>query len=82
MPRPDGDPADRRARRLVLTRAGRDVLRAAIPAWQRTHAELDRSLAGALSALGRHAAFAAQLAACRNFSASQSSNSASCAAVR
>lgn len=39
------DPADRRGRRLVLTRAGRRQLRSALPIWRRTHAEIDRRLA-------------------------------------
>src|SRR5947207_1511645 len=41
------DPADRRSRVLVVTRAGRRVLVAAIPIWRRTHAQVDRLLAGA-----------------------------------
>jgi len=39
------DPADRRARRLTLTPAGRTVLSAAVPIWRRTHEEADRLLA-------------------------------------
>lgn len=39
------DPADRRARRLVLTAAGRKLLRSALPVWERTHAEADMLLA-------------------------------------
>lgn len=39
------DPADRRGRRLFLTRAGRKMLRSALPTWRRTHAEVDRLLA-------------------------------------
>jgi DNA-binding MarR family transcriptional regulator len=38
--------ADKRARRLTLTPSGRDVLVAAVPAWRRTHAEIDGLLAG------------------------------------
>ena len=38
------DPDDRRARRLVLTRAGRQALRSAMPIWRRTHAEIDEQL--------------------------------------
>jgi DNA-binding MarR family transcriptional regulator len=38
------DPEDRRGRRLQLTDAGRDALVAAVPAWRRTHAEIDRLL--------------------------------------
>jgi DNA-binding MarR family transcriptional regulator len=41
------DAADRRGRRLVLTAAGRKVLHAAAPIWQRTHADVDRLLAAA-----------------------------------
>ncbi|MDP1967388.1 MAG: MarR family transcriptional regulator [Reyranella sp.] len=39
------DPADRRGRRLFLTRAGRKMLHSAMPIWKRTHAEIDRRLA-------------------------------------
>ena len=39
------DPADRRGRRFALTSAGRKVLRAALPIWQRTHEDVDRLLA-------------------------------------
>ena len=38
------DPADRRGRRLLLTDAGRDTLKAAVPIWRRTHDEMDRLL--------------------------------------
>ena len=38
--------ADKRARRLTLTPSGRDVLVAAVPAWRRTHAEIDGLLVG------------------------------------
>jgi len=41
------DPADRRGRLLSLTRAGRSLLAAAVPVWRRTHAEIERRLAGA-----------------------------------
>ena len=40
------DPADRRGRRLALTRAGRKLLQSARPTWRRTHADADRLLAG------------------------------------
>lgn len=36
------DPSDRRGRLLVLTQAGRGRLKAAVPIWQRTHAEAER----------------------------------------
>jgi DNA-binding MarR family transcriptional regulator len=38
--------ADKRTRRLTLTPAGRALLRAAVPAWRRTHAEIECLLAG------------------------------------
>lgn len=38
------DPEDRRSRRLALTDAGRAVLAAALPIWQRTHAEVEAPL--------------------------------------
>ena len=41
------DPADRRSRALTLTPAGRTLLAAAIPAWKRTHGQIDRLLGGA-----------------------------------
>lgn len=41
------DPDDRRGRLLILTRAGRKLLAAALPVWKRTHAEVDRLLAPA-----------------------------------
>ena len=47
-PRRDGvdrNRADRRSRRLILTSAGRDLLAAALPLWQREHAAIDRSFA-------------------------------------
>jgi DNA-binding MarR family transcriptional regulator len=43
------DPEDRRGRRIVLTQAGRDILIAALPIWERTLAELR----GRLSAHGK-----------------------------
>ena len=41
------DRADRRSRRLALTPAGRALLDAARPVWQRTHAEIERLLPSA-----------------------------------
>lgn len=41
------DAADKRSRRLSLTPAGRAVLAAAVPVWQREHAAVDRRLADA-----------------------------------
>ena len=41
------DPADRRSRVLTLTPAGRSLLASAVPIWKRTHAEVERRLAGA-----------------------------------
>jgi DNA-binding MarR family transcriptional regulator len=38
------DAADRRARRLALTPAGRALLAAALPVWQRTHAAIEALL--------------------------------------
>ena len=38
------DAADRRARRMRLTPAGRTVLAAAVPIWEATHAEAERLL--------------------------------------
>lgn len=40
------DPADRRGRLLKLTPAGQEVLAAAVPIWQRTHAEIEAPLPG------------------------------------
>lgn len=40
------DPADRRARQLALTAAGRRLLERALPVWTRTHQEIDRLVAG------------------------------------
>jgi DNA-binding MarR family transcriptional regulator len=41
------DATDRRSRRLRLTSAGRELLMAATPIWQREHAAVERRLAGA-----------------------------------
>ena len=38
------DPDDGRARRITLTDAGREVLKAALPVWRLTHDRLDASL--------------------------------------
>ena len=38
------DKDDKRGRRLILTAAGRALLAAAVPAWKRTHAGVDRLL--------------------------------------
>lgn len=38
------DRSDRRSRRMTLTEAGRDLLAAAAPIWQRVHAEVELSL--------------------------------------
>ena len=38
------DPADRRGRRLSLTEAGRAALSAAMPVWEKTHADLEALL--------------------------------------
>jgi DNA-binding MarR family transcriptional regulator len=35
------DPADRRGRLVSLTKAGKTVLRAAVPIWRRAHKEID-----------------------------------------
>lgn len=40
------DATDRRARRMRLTSAGRKVLAAALPIWERAHAEAEDQLAG------------------------------------
>ncbi len=39
------DQADRRSRRLILTPAGRALLAAAVPIWERTHADIERLVA-------------------------------------
>lgn len=41
------DPKNRRARLLSLTDEGRATLAAAVPIWERTHAEIEASLPGA-----------------------------------
>lgn len=41
------DEADRRSRRLLLTRAGRRLLARALPVWKQTHREVDRLLGAA-----------------------------------
>ena len=40
------DDADKRGRRLALTAGGRALLVAACPVWKRTHAAIERALAG------------------------------------
>lgn len=40
------DETDKRSRRLALTPAGRKLLAAAVPIWKRTHAAIERQLAG------------------------------------
>jgi DNA-binding MarR family transcriptional regulator len=40
------DDADKRTRRLTLTPAGRALLDATVPAWRRTHAEIECLLTG------------------------------------
>ncbi len=39
------DPADRRGQLLTLTKAGRMLLRSAVPIWKHTHQKVDRLLA-------------------------------------
>ena len=48
------DPDDRRGRLVSLTRAGRSMLRTAVPIWKRTHKEVDGllSTAGATALRG------------------------------
>lgn len=41
------DPADRRGRLLTLTKAGRALLRSAVPIWKRTHKQVQRPLEAA-----------------------------------
>ena len=41
------DPDDRRGRLVSLTKAGRTVLRAALPIWRRVHGEIDRQMSPA-----------------------------------
>jgi DNA-binding MarR family transcriptional regulator len=52
------DPEDRRGKRLALTGAGRKLLGAALPIWQRTHDEVD-DLLGARQASDVRAALCA-----------------------
>jgi DNA-binding MarR family transcriptional regulator len=40
------DPVDKRTRRLHLTPAGRVLLAAAVPIWQKTHAAVENAVAG------------------------------------
>jgi DNA-binding MarR family transcriptional regulator len=40
------DEADKRSRLMTLTAAGRSILVSAVPVWKRTHAAIDRLLAG------------------------------------
>ena len=40
------DPGDKRSRLLTLTSAGRALLAEALPIWRRTHAAVERQLAG------------------------------------
>jgi DNA-binding MarR family transcriptional regulator len=40
------DPGDKRSRLLTLTPAGRALLAEALPIWRRTHAAVERQLAG------------------------------------
>lgn len=40
------DGADRRSRRLILTRAGRDLLAAALPIWRSKHRDIEKLLVG------------------------------------
>ncbi|WP_291061436.1 MarR family transcriptional regulator [Hyphomonas sp.] len=47
------DTEDRRSRRLYLTDAGRDLLKAAVPVWRRTHDEVDTHLSTSGKALRR-----------------------------
>jgi DNA-binding MarR family transcriptional regulator len=42
------DDGDKRTHRLTLTPAGRALLCVALPAWRRTHAEIERLLAGSV----------------------------------
>jgi DNA-binding MarR family transcriptional regulator len=41
------DPDDRRGRLVSLTKAGRAVLRTAVPIWRRVHGEIDRQMSPA-----------------------------------
>src|SRR5208283_14679 len=38
------DPADRRSRILKLTTDGQDLLASAVPAWERTHSEIEQQI--------------------------------------
>jgi DNA-binding MarR family transcriptional regulator len=40
------DPADRRSRILILTAKGEDLLAGAMPAWQKTHLEIEQLMPG------------------------------------
>ncbi len=40
------DKNDKRSRLLMLTRAGKSLLKKAVPSWERTHGEIDRLLVG------------------------------------
>ena len=40
------DPSDRRSRILILTAKGRDLLAHALPAWQKTHREIEHEIPG------------------------------------
>jgi DNA-binding MarR family transcriptional regulator len=42
--RVERDPKDRRSRRLSLTDQGRAALTAAVPIWEKTHAEVEKQL--------------------------------------
>lgn len=43
----EGDPRDRRSRLLRLTDAGREVLAAALPIWERAHAAIEAQVPAA-----------------------------------
>ena len=49
------DAGDRRVRRLSLSKSGRATLRAALPIWKKTHAQLDARLDHAAGALALRA---------------------------
>lgn len=40
------EPSDRRSRILILTPKGRELLARALPAWQRTHEEIEHEIPG------------------------------------
>ena len=46
----EADPADKRVRRLMLTEAGLDLMRRAMPAWQAAQAEFEVQLGAASAA--------------------------------